>query len=99
MVSRQDYDVQLDALEQLQHFLNEFREELEENKGKYMDKVNNMQESGLTVQISDNYKNNYCDPTISEINKIIEDISERHAPFVKENIARVNDAKEAASKY
>ncbi len=92
----QNYEQQLQALNELLSFLNQFKEDLKTRMSVYNDRVYNLRQSGLTVQIADNYDANYCIPNQQVIAKLIQDIEQRDIPFVNENIAIVQQAMEVA---
>ncbi len=94
----QNYEHQLQALENLLSFLNQFQQDLGDRMRQYNDQVYGLRQSGLEQHISDNYDQNFCMPTNQKIYNIIENFEQRDFPFIKENIERVKEAWQAAQK-
>lgn len=97
-MSSQNYELQLQALENLLSFLNQFKQDLSDRMSQYNDQVYGLRQAGLESHISDNYDQNFCIPTNQNIYRIIENFEQRDFPFIKENIERVKEAWEAAQK-
>jgi len=94
----QNYEHQLEALENLLSFLNKFKDDLSTRMGQYNEQVFGLRQSGLEEHISDNYDKNFCIPTNSSLFQIIESFEQRDFPFINDNIAKVEEAWEAAKK-
>jgi hypothetical protein len=92
----QNYEQQLQALIELQSFLTQFKEDLKTRMSIYNDRVHNLRNSGLTIQIADNYDANYCIPNQQMIFRLIQEIEQKDTPFVNENISVVQQAMEIA---
>ncbi len=94
----QNYEHQLQALENLLSFLNQFKEDLNTRMSLYNDQVRGLREVGLEAYISDNYDQNFCIPTNQKLWQIMESFEQRDFPYIKENIEIVREAWERSQK-
>jgi hypothetical protein len=88
----QDIERQLDALRHLQHFLLTFIENLRENMQLYNRKVDGLRESGLPLQISDNYEVNYCRLNNQQLEQVVENMLQADLNYININIAHFEEA-------
>lgn len=93
----QDLKRQLEALEALKSYLIKFAQGLSELSGSYNSTVKSLVDSGLTVQISENYGNTYQQRNTNEIKKLIEMIETEDLPYVNNNIQALIELIERAS--
>lgn len=93
----QDLMRQLEALEALKSFLIKFMQELTELSGSYNSNVKALVESGLTIQISENYGNTYQQRNTNDINKLIQMVETEDLPYVNKNIQALMDLIDRAS--
>lgn len=87
----QDLERQMQALEGLKSTLMHFMEQLAELSASYNSNVNSLKESGLTVQIADNYANTYQQRNTEAISNLIRLIEEEDLPYVNRNIEALTD--------
>lgn len=86
MSSLQDYQIQLEQLNQLVSFLNQFKETMDERLSEYRHHINVMRENGLSVQTSDRFENDHIKEVESLLNRIKNLIDEYSIPFTRQNI-------------
>ena len=92
----QDYERQLSALLELKSYLEVFKEEIGEKLIMYSNKFLALRESGLPVQIAENYAANYCNTNTQVLRNLIGNITEQDLPYVNANINIVEQALEKA---
>ncbi|MBR3445950.1 MAG: hypothetical protein IKH14_08850 [Prevotella sp.] len=86
MSSLQDYQIQLEQLNQLVSFLNQFKETMDERLNEYRHHINVMRENGLSVQTSDRFENDHIKEVEILLNQIKNLIDEYSIPFTRQNI-------------
>ncbi len=86
MSSLQDYQIQLEQLNQLVSFLNQFKETMDERLNEYRYHINVMRENGLSVQTSDRFENDHIKEVENLLNRIKNLIDEYSIPFTRQNI-------------
>lgn len=81
----------MQALEGLRASLIQFKDRLAELSAGYNSAVNGLRESGLTVQIADNYADTYQLRNTEAIGNLIRMIEEEDLPYVTRNIEALAD--------
>ena len=93
----QDYAIQLAALEEFNRFLENFREEIGEKLITYSNKFLALREN-LSVQIAEKYLADYCEQNTQVLRHLIDNITQRDLPYIKDNMAVTMEAIERARK-
>lgn len=86
MPSIQQYQLQLEKLEELVAFLNSFKEEMNRQMSIYCQKVQIMYESGLPEETTRVFELVHIAETQGYVNQIISLIDDRSLPFTYQNI-------------
>ena len=95
-MNEQNYEYQLQALEEFRRFLMEFVEELTTEMSQYRGQADNLRESGLTIQLTNNYLENYQYRIMQSLGRVVDNILKIHIPFINKNIEAVERAMGAA---
>jgi len=92
----QDYEKQLDALNELRRFLLQLKDDLKEQTITYKTKIESLRDIGLPIQVLDNYLVNYYNPNHLGLHKLIESIENADLPYINSLIAHTEQALELA---
>jgi Zn-dependent metalloprotease len=95
-MSTQSINTQITQLKELLKFTNSFMNDLKINIGKYSTKVNQLYNSGVPIEFKNNFEVNNHQPTKKQINLIIEQMTQRDIPFLKQQIQSLEQALEIA---
>ena len=83
---------QLEALQELENFLNHFRNDLDQNISKYNQHFNSIAESGVPQETVAAYEQYHKDPEIRHIAKLIDNINDKDIPYLKRVQQRLEEA-------
>ena len=84
----QDLQISLNALKELKNLLIQFNEEMREKGVMFNSRFQAIRESGLPVQIADNYESNYASPNLQNLRYLIAGITDNDLPYVNALIAQ-----------
>ena len=87
----QDFQKQLNALNQLKGFLEGYRSDLGNQLGTYRSWVQNMRHEGVETRIAGAYENNYYAENDKSIQRVIDNIDEKDLPFIRRQIEAIED--------
>lgn len=87
----QNLEIQLAALEEFKSFLETFREEIGEKVTTYGNKFLALREAGLSIQFSETYAANYCNPNMDFLHKFMESIAQNDLTYLNKNIVSVKE--------
>ena len=91
MPSLQDYYVQLEQLNELVQFLNQFNEDMSNKLNEYIQRVETLKENGLPVQTANKFNVEHIAETANFIHQIKQLIEDRSLPFTHTNIQITED--------
>lgn len=86
MASIQDYQIQLEQLNELVRFLNQFKEEMSDKLNEYIRRIEVLRENGLPIQTAQRFEVDHVAETGLLINQIKVLIDEKSIPFTMQNI-------------
>ena len=86
MPTLQDYFIQLEHLNQLVLFLNQFKEDMSDKLNEYIQRVETMKENGLPVQTAEKFNLEHIAETANLIRQIQALIEDKSIPFTQTNI-------------
>lgn len=92
----QRIELQLEALRHLEQFLLNTIEELHARMQTYNDRVSALRSEGLSLEIADNYDENYCIPNNQKLWQLTESMQNADLQYLRENIAGFEEALERA---
>ena len=96
-MSYQSLQKQQEALSALQHFLENFKEELLSTMERYKGHVNRLHESGLSNEVYQTYLGNYYSSDRSYIQSLINHINDVDIPYIRKNLGSTEANKATAS--
>ena len=86
MASIQDYQIQLEQLNELVRFLNQFKEEMNDKLNEYVRRIEVLRENGLAIQTAQRFEVDHIAETGNLIRQIQQLIEDRSIPFTYQNI-------------
>ena len=86
MASIQDYQIQLEQLNELVSFLNQFKEEMSDKLNEYIRRIEVLRENGLAIQTAQRFEVEHIAETGNLIRQIQQLIEDRSIPFTYQNI-------------
>ena len=92
----QRIELQLEALRQLEQFLIQTIEDLRTRMQTYNDHVSALRSEGLSLEIADNYDENYCIPNNQTLWQLTERMEQADLQYLRHNIAGLEEALERA---
>lgn len=87
----QNLQQQLQALETLRSQLIQFNNSLNELSERYNSSVNALVESGLPIQISENYSNSHQQRNSSAIASLVHMVEEEDIPYINRNVEALQE--------
>ena len=86
MASLQDYQIQLEQLNELVRFLNQFKDEMNDKLNEYVRRIEVLRENGLAIQTAQRFEVDHIAETGNLIRQIQQLIEDRSIPFTYQNI-------------
>jgi hemerythrin-like domain-containing protein len=86
MATLQDYQIQLQQLNELVWFLNQFKEDMNDKLNEYIHRIEVLRENGLPVQTAQRFEVEHIAETAQMIRQIMDLIDDRSLPFTRQNI-------------
>ena len=90
-MSTQDLQVQLEQLHELLRFLDQFKETMDQCIAEYRQRIQQMQENGLTVQVANRFEVEHIGAVNYFIQQAKSHIDEKSIPFTRQNIQLTED--------
>ena len=78
----QDVELRLSVLKELQGFLVQFSEDMREKSEEFNRRICQLRETGVPVQIADNYAANYGDQTLHHLRNLVANITDVNLPYI-----------------
>lgn len=91
MPTLQDYQIQLEQLNELVQFLHQFNEDMSNKLNEYSQRVEMMKENGLPVQTAEKFNMEHIAETANLIQQIHQLIEDKSLPFTHTNIQITED--------
>ena len=85
----QAIEIRLSVLKDLQEFLMQFSEDIREKSVAFKNRVGQLLEVGVPVQIADYYEANYGAQNLQYLRTLIENITDVHLPDINADIANL----------
>jgi len=82
---------QLQALEVLKSRLNEFNDYVNALSAKYQKLIDALVESGLPIQIAENYTNSFMQRNVSALNSLVQGVEQEDIPYINRNIEALQE--------
>lgn len=98
MSSTQSLAKQQAALSKLKHYLENFKEELEDNLRRYRNIVDELHGDGLSNEVYSTYLNSYYERDRSYIDSLIRHMEEADAKYISDNLVKNEENIDVARK-
>lgn len=85
----QGYEIRLSVLKDLQRFLVQFCEDIRKKSEEFKNRVIQLQETGVPIQIAEHYKANYGMQNLQHLQNLITNITDNILPQINTDIAKL----------
>lgn len=95
-MSVQKLQLQLQKLQEMESFLEKLQQQFQQSIKVYNDKMLMLRQSGMPQEVCNTYDQRYQIPKIQEMSKMMQEIQQGDLPYVKKNIAAIQNAIQTA---
>lgn len=95
-MSVQKLQLQLQKLQEMESFLGQLQQQFQQNIKIYNDRMLMLRQSGMPEEVCNTYDQRYQMPKVQNMSKMMQDIQQADLPYIKKNIAAIQNALQAA---